>query len=293
VSGSTYLGMKIVGRFESLDDAVAESRRRGVRILLVCMDLRLFRLRLEELTKYFAYVEYIPSAEAFPMFGAKIVSFGGIGGVEMVNQGRMRVKRVQKQVLDTLLSALAFAALSPLFVAIPVVIKLTSRGPVFYRQKRLGKGGREFRVWKFRSMHVDADERLRRLLESEPSAAEEWRRSFKLRDDPRVTPFGRFLRRTSLDELPQLFNVLAGEMALIGPRPIVEAEVGYYGESYKAFSSVKPGITGLWQVSGRSDTDYSRRVALDVSYVMNWSPWMDVWILVRTVYAVLCMRGAR
>ena len=165
VSGSTYLGMKIVGRFESLDDAVAESRRRGVRILLVCMDLRLFRLRLEELTKYFAYVEYIPSAEAFPMFGAKIVSFGGIGGVEMVNQGRMRVKRVQKQVLDTLLSALAFAALSPLFVAIPVVIKLTSRGPVFYRQKRLGKGGREFRVWKFRSMHVDADERLRRLLD--------------------------------------------------------------------------------------------------------------------------------
>ena len=108
-----------------------------------------------------------------------------------------------------------------------------------------------------------------------------------------MTPLGRILRKTSLDELPQLLNVLSGEMALIGPRPIVAAEVSYYGDSYRIFSSVKPGVTGLWQVSGRSETDYVRRVALDTYYVLNWSPWMDLWILLRTVYAVIFMRGAR
>lgn len=142
-------------------------------------------------------------------------------------------------------------------------------------------------------MYEDAESRLAKLLAENPKTAEEWNNNFKLAADPRVTPFGRVLRKTSLDELPQLFNVFSGEMALIGPRPIVENEIPYYGNSYDVFSSVKPGITGLWQVSGRSDTSYSERVLLDTYYVLNWSPWMDVWILVRTVYAVLFMRGAR
>jgi undecaprenyl-phosphate galactose phosphotransferase len=142
-------------------------------------------------------------------------------------------------------------------------------------------------------MYADADERLQRLIAENPAMADEWANRFKLADDPRVTLLGRFLRRTSLDELPQLLNVLCGEMALIGPRAIVEAEVKYYGSSYDTFASVRPGITGLWQVSGRSDTDYDRRVALDTYYVLNWSPWMDVWILIRTAFAVLLMRGAR
>ena len=142
-------------------------------------------------------------------------------------------------------------------------------------------------------MYEDAEARLSGLLNENPGAAEEWNSNFKLSDDPRVTPLGRFLRKTSLDELPQLFNVLSGEMALIGPRPIVEEEVSYYGDSYGVFSSVRPGITGLWQVSGRSDTGYGRRVSLDAYYVLNWSPWMDIWILVRTFYAVVFMRGSR
>ena len=141
-------------------------------------------------------------------------------------------------------------------------------------------------------MYRDADERLKKLLASDPRASEEWARHFKLDKDPRITPLGRFLRKTSLDEIPQLFNVIFGDMALIGPRPIVEEEVTYYGNSFKIFSSVKPGVTGLWQVSGRSNTDYAQRVALDTYYVLNWSPWMDLWILVRTVYAVFLMRGA-
>ena len=321
IAASPYLGMRIAGYFDgggpaecrdgaapqrgddallalgierlgSLRDIVRVARERDIRMLLACQDPRLFRLQLDEFTKWFAYIEYLPTTEAFPVFGAKPISFDGIGGIEMVNQGRMRVKRLQKRVLDTLLAALAFITLSPLFVAIPLLVKLTSRGPVFYRQRRLGKNGREINVWKFRSMRTDADERLRRLLESDPEKAKEWRETFKLRDDPRITAFGRFLRKTSLDELPQLFNVFSGEMALIGPRPIVEEEVKYYGSAYRIFSSVRPGITGLWQVSGRSGTGYARRVALDTHYVLNWSPWMDLWILVRSVYAVLFMRGA-
>ena len=188
---------------------------------------------------------------------------------------------------------MAFIMLSPFFVVVPLLVKLTSRGPVFYRQSRLGKEGRHIRVWKFRSMYADADKRLKSILDSDPAMKAEWDANFKLADDPRVTPLGRFLRRTSIDEFPQIFNVFAGDMALVGPRPIVEKEVEYYGDAYPVFSSVKPGITGLWQASGRSDTDYARRVALDVHYVLNWSPWMDIWILFRTVYAVVFMRGAR
>lgn len=284
------LGIPYLG---SLRDIVPEAKKRDIKILLACQDERLFRRQMEEFAGWFTYIEYLPTARAFPVFGARAVSFDGIGGLEMMNQGRMKAKRFQKRVLDTFLAALAFIGLSPFFVLLPLLIKLTSRGPVFYRQERLGRKGRPIRVWKFRSMYADADVRLTALLASNPKAAEEWKKNYKLVKDPRVTPLGRFLRRTSLDELPQLFNVLSGKMALIGPRPIVQDEIAYYGDAYSVFSSVRPGVTGLWQVSGRSDTDYARRVALDTYYVLNWSPWMDIWILVRTVYAVLFMRGAR
>ena len=141
-------------------------------------------------------------------------------------------------------------------------------------------------------MYMDAEERLATILENDPAARAEWEENFKLKNDPRITPFGRFLRKTSLDEIPQLFNVFLGEMAIVGPRPIVEDEVKYYGGRYELFSRVKPGITGLWQVSGRSDTGYDRRVSLDCYYVLNWNPWMDLWVITRTVSCVLLMRGA-
>ena len=306
-----YTGFQVVGYFNgvqeacadldvagipclgSLKDIVPEATRRDVKILLACQDERLFRCQMKEFSAWFTYIEFLPTANAFPVFGSRAVTFDGLGGLEMVNQARKRVLRFQKWALDRILALVAFVFAIPFFVVIPLLIKLTSRGPVFYRQERLGRGGKPFRVWKFRSMYADADERLQRLIAENPAMADEWANHFKLSDDPRVTPFGRFLRRTSLDELPQLFNVLCGEMALIGPRPIVEGEVEYYGTSYETFSSVRPGITGLWQVSGRSDTDYDRRVALDTYYVLNWSPWMDIWILLRTVLAVLLMRGAR
>ena len=313
LKGDSYSGIRIVGYFAGTDcndrgnrsfqgcgvpclgtlhDIVPESRRRNVKILFACQDDRLFRAQMDEFATWFTYIDYLPASRSFPIFGARAVSFDGLGGLEMVNQGRMRMTRFQKRVMDGLFALLAFFVFLPVFVVVPVVAKLTSRGPVFYRHRRLGRDGRSINILKFRTMYLDADERLRNILAQDSSAAEEWKKNFKLKNDPRVTPLGRFLRRTSLDELPQLFNVLAGEMALVGPRPIVEEEKAYYGDRYALLSSVKPGMTGLWQVSGRSGTDYARRVALDAQYILNWSPWMDIWVLFRTVVAVLTMRGS-
>ena len=294
IAGDAYVGFRLVRVFEDdFREIVPAARAAGVKILLACQDARVFRCQMEDFTGWFAFIEYLPTADVFPVSGARPIVIGGVGGIEMVNQRRMRVLRWEKSVLDRLLSFFALLAVAPLFAVIPLLIKLTSRGPVFYRAQRIGKNGRPIRVWKFRSMYADADRRLTELLAADPGLKAEYEANFKLFHDPRVTPFGRFLRKTSLDEIPQLFNVFSGEMALIGPRPIVEKEVPYYGRDYTVFSSVKPGITGLWQVSGRSDTDYARRVALDVHYVLNWSPWLDLWILFRTFGAVLFMRGAR
>ena len=288
-----YIGFRVTRVFrDDFRSIVPAAREAGVKILLACQDERRFKAQIDEFTSWFTFIEYLPTADAFPIFGAQPIVVDGLGGLEMVNQRRMRAMRLGKSVLDFVLSLLAFVCFVPFFVVVPVLIKLTSRGPVFYRAERLGRSGRPIRVWKFRSMYADADERLARILESDPALRAEWEKSFKLRDDPRVTPLGRILRKTSIDEFPQLFNVFAGDMALVGPRPIVSKEIPYYGASYETFSSVKPGITGLWQATGRSGTDYARRVALDSHYVLNWSPWLDVWILRRTISAVLFMRGA-
>ena len=276
ISGDAYQG------FRPTDD--------GADLVLACGELG--KVDLSTLIAEHRHVAFIPSGGVLPTVGAQPVSFGGFGGIEIVNQRRIGALRHEKWLVDKLLATLVFVLSFPLFILIPLAIKLTSKGPVFYRHHRLGKCGRPMRVWKCRSMYMDADERLKKVLEADPDRKAEWETKFKLADDPRVTPLGRFLRKTSLDELPQLFNVFAGEMALVGPRPIVEEEVVRYGASYEIFSSVRPGVTGLWQCSGRSDTGYERRVALDVHYVLNWSPWMDLWILRRTLAVVLAGKGA-
>ena len=262
-------------------------------VLFSCEDMDSFRRNYPGYAKRYAHVACLPSSGSLPVADARPILIDGIGGFEFLNQRRMYVHRSEKWLLDKLLAALVFALSLPIFAIVPILIKLTSRGPVFYRHNRLGKMGRPLRVWKFRTMYVDADVRLKAILESDPARKAEWETNFKLSDDPRVTPLGRLLRKTSLDEFPQLFNVFAGDMTLVGPRPIVEGEIAHYGESYETFASVKPGITGLWQASGRSDTDYARRVALDIHYILNWSPWLDLWILKKTFFAVLFMRGAR
>jgi undecaprenyl-phosphate galactose phosphotransferase len=165
-------------------------------------------------------------------------------------------------------------------------------GPAFYSQIRIGKDGKPFKCWKFRSMIVNADEALKLYLASNPDAEEEYKRDFKLKDDPRITPVGRLLRKTSLDEIPQFYNVLKGEMSLVGPRPIVEKETHFYEDKLSYYLAVRPGITGLWQVSGRNDISYQQRVSMDVWYVENWSIWNDIVIFIETVYVVLARKGA-
>jgi exopolysaccharide production protein ExoY len=186
----------------------------------------------------------------------------------------------------------ALLFLAPLMLVIAAIVRLHDGGPALFGHVRVGKDGRRFRCLKFRSMAPDAEDRLAALLRSDPQAREEWRRDHKLRNDPRVTNIGRFLRKSSLDELPQLFNVLLGEMSLVGPRPIVAAEITRYGRFYARYCSIRPGVTGLWQVSGRNEVDYHRRVALDLLYIKRRNLTFYLWILLATVPAVLTRRGA-
>jgi lipopolysaccharide/colanic/teichoic acid biosynthesis glycosyltransferase len=165
------------------------------------------------------------------------------------------------------------------------------RGPVLFAQHRIGRDRRAFRCWKIRTMVPDADARLRALLASDPAAARDWKRDHKLREDPRVTPLGRLLRRSSLDELPQLWNVLRGDMSLVGPRPVVRSELRRYGVHGQGYASVRPGLTGLWQISGRNETSYAERVRLDLDYIRRMSLWLDLRVLLATVGAVLRSTG--
>lgn len=196
------------------------------------------------------------------------------------------------RLFDIAVAGAALMLLLPLLLLVAVAIKLLDPGPLLFAHKRLGQGGRAFRCLKFRSMTVDADVRLARLLEADPAARAEWAATHKLRSDPRITPIGRFLRRSCLDELPQLVNVLRGEMSLVGPRPITAAEAVRYGRHFPVYCSLKPGITGLWQVKRQDETSYRRRVAFDLTYARSRSLALNFAILLLTVPSVLRGQGA-
>ncbi|GAM96403.1 undecaprenyl-phosphate galactosephosphotransferase [alpha proteobacterium U9-1i] len=197
-----------------------------------------------------------------------------------------------KRFFDVVLASLLLAFLMPALLTIAAAIKLTDPGPIFYRHKRLGRRGKRFGCIKFRTMAVDSEARLRHLLETDPNAAAEWLESQKLRNDPRVTRIGAFLRKTSLDELPQLWNVIKGEMSMIGPRPITRDELARYGRDRRFYLLVRPGISGLWQVSGRSSVSYDRRVQYDREYLEEWSWFQELRIAALTLPAVMFARDA-
>jgi len=197
-----------------------------------------------------------------------------------------------KRVFDFSMALIALIFLAPLILLVSLLVWLQDgRSPIFGHQ-RYGKNGRVFRCYKIRSMVPDAKCQLERILATDPAAKREWDLAQKLTNDPRITPLGKFLRSSSLDELPQLWNIIRGDMSIVGPRPIVKNEIEKYGESYAYYSSVRPGLTGLWQVKGRSDTTYKERIALDVEYVQNQSFFNDISIIVQTVPAILKSRGA-
>ena len=194
--------------------------------------------------------------------------------------------------LNFLLALAAFVFILPLLVIVAAAILCQDRGPVVFAHQRVGRNGRPFYCLKFRSMAADAEQRLADVLASDPAARAEWEADHKLKNDPRITPLGHFLRKSSLDELPQLWNVMRGEMSLVGPRPIVFDESARYGRRFRHYCAVKPGITGLWQVSGRNDVSYRSRVAMDCLYARKKSAALDAWILLATIPAVLCRRGS-
>jgi exopolysaccharide production protein ExoY len=197
-----------------------------------------------------------------------------------------------KRTFDIVAGLLATIISCPLFLACYFLVLANSGRPVLFRHRRIGFAGREFTCLKFRTMAADAEKRLQQHLAANPQAAREWMNNQKLQDDPRVTRIGKIMRRTSLDELPQLFNILKGEMSLVGPRPIVVEEIAKYQEHFYVYASGRPGLTGLWQVKGRNETTYAERVAFDVEYVRNWSLKRDVAIVLMTVKRVLEGRGA-
>lgn len=246
---------------------------------------------LQPLTRNIAF---IPDMGEMPMSNMIIENLidGHIVMFRMRNNLKNKWNRFLKYTFDWLLTVAGTILISPVLLSIALWIHMDSPGPVIFKHKRIGKNGRPFYCYKFRSMVQNADVKLQELLKTDPRALREWKRGFKLKSDPRITRSGSFLRRTSLDELPQIFNVLKGEMSLVGPRPIIADEIPYYGKYIEDYYMVRPGITGMWQTSGRSDTGYRERVALDSWYVRNWNIWFDIVLLWRTMKVVAGRKGA-
>ncbi len=279
----------------TLTDAVAMAQEYGLDTAIFAMP----HTRREHLAKLvnlastsFPYVIVMPNLVGIANSAVMPRDFAGNIGLEIKYNLLFPWARRTKRILDLLLTVVGGLLISPLLIALAILVKLDSSGPVFYGHRRLGAGGKHFRCWKFRTMHTSAEQLLDEFLQGNPNLRAEWEQNFKLRNDPRVTRIGRFLRKTSLDELPQLWNVLRGEMSLVGPRPIVDAEIPKYGTVYDTYRRIRPGISGFWQVGGRSDTDYAERVRLDAYYVHNWSVWLDIVILARTLRIVILGRGA-
>lgn len=243
--------------------------------------------------KGYRYVSVIPTLRGMPLDSTDMsFIFSHEVMIFRVQQNLAKLSsRVLKRIFDIIGSLAIIIVLAPVLIYISRKVKKDG-GPAIYGHERIGKNGHPFKCLKFRSMVIDSKEVLAELLAKDPSAKEEWDATFKLKNDPRITKIGGFLRRTSLDELPQLFNVLRGEMSLVGPRPIITAELERYNDEVDYYLLSKPGMTGLWQVSGRSDVDYETRVYLDAWYVKNWSMWNDIAILFKTIGVVLKKDGA-
>jgi Undecaprenyl-phosphate galactose phosphotransferase WbaP len=285
-------GVPVVGGVEL---APSLARTRKIPYAIVAMPgvprKRLLRL-LEQYGTAFAHLLIIPDLFEFSSLWVCAKDMGGVLGLEVRQRLLMPGPRFAKFSIDLAATLLGGLLLLPLIIGIAVLIKLDSPGPIFYLQTRIGLDGKHFKAWKFRTMVPNAAKVLQEYLDEHPELREAWKQDHKLRHDPRVTRIGKFLRRTSLDELPQLWNILRGEMSLVGPRPIVDEEIERYGDKFPLYTKVIPGLTGLWQVSGRNNITYQERVSLDAYYVRNWSVWLDIYILIRTVWVVATGEGA-
>lgn len=277
-------------RLGDLADLPSLLQQRQVDGVVVCLPLQhpMFERVIRQCEIQGIPVEVLLDSLSSRIYESTFVNGLGIPRLVMLPRPHVQNWRWLKRATDLLVSAVALLVLAPVFLIIGLAVKLDDGGPVFFSQTRLGLYGRPFRMWKFRSMVVDAERIRRQLLQFNEMSGP----VFKIRNDPRITRVGRFLRATSLDELPQLWNVLLGDMSLVGPRPPIPHEVDEYDPKHRRRLSVKPGITCLWQISGRNEVDFEEWMELDLEYIDNWSYWNDLKILLKTVPAVLSRRGA-
>ena len=283
-----------LGAFSDVEHVIKDT---GVQTVLICapgLEPKKLVSLVNQLQLLVKRVAFVP--ELFGLPASNITARGMMEEQAVVlrvqNNLARKSNRIMKRIFDIVATVCGGILILPILAIVAVLIYLDSPGPIVFGHKRVGQGGKEFPCYKFRSMVPNAQEALEVYLKENPAAREEWERDFKLKDDPRVTRIGKFLRKTSLDELPQLWNVLVGDMSLVGPRPIVRDEIVKYGDYINDFYLVPPGITGVWQVSGRSDTTYEERVLMDSWYVHNWSVWIDIVYLLKTVLAVVKSKGA-
>jgi Undecaprenyl-phosphate galactose phosphotransferase WbaP len=278
----TSIGYEIVSRFKIKMAIVAMPK----------LDPQKLKHMINISVSAFRYNVIIPNYFNITTIWMSVRDFSGVLGIDTSNKLKVKWNLGVKRFLDIAATIIIGVILLPFFLIIALIIKINSPGPMLYKHQRLGKDGKLFFMYKFRTKKAEAEQQLKKLLDSNPELRKEWNNNHKLQNDPRITSVGKFLRQSSIDEFPQIINILRGEMSLVGPRPVVDKEVIKYGEDYNRVFSNKPGITGLWQVSGRSDAEYHDRISFDTYYLQNWSIWLDLWIIYQTVSVVLFGKGA-
>lgn len=274
--------------FPDSEEILEVLRKLNIKVAIICD----FKGNRKPLMNFYRYTINIFSHQDLFTSSMQLRDLGGILGFSATHNLTKRWNLFIKRCIDLFLCIIAAIIVIPVSVIIGIIIKITSPGPVFYGHKRVGKNGKEIKCWKFRSMCNNSQEILEKILAEDPVRRAEWEKDRKFIDDPRVTKFGKFLRKTSLDELPQLWNIFVGEMSFVGPRPVTQDELTKYGENKDFILSVKPGLSGMWQISGRSNTGYEERITLDTYYIQNWSVWLDIWIIIKTVWVVINGKGA-
>lgn len=279
-----YNGIPIFKNSAELSDVIQEL---GIKVAFLCE----YGNDISEIMEKYRYT--ITITKHLTIAGnINIRELGGILGLSTTHNLTKPQSIFAKRTIDLIIILLSSPIVLPVCLFIAIMVKLTSKGPVLYGHKRVGKDGKTIKCWKFRSMVANADELLDKILKENPEMKKEWDKDRKFTNDPRVTKLGKILRRTSLDELPQLWNIFVGEMSFVGPRPVTKDELSKYGKYANFILTVRPGLSGMWQISGRSDTGYEERVTLDTYYIQNWSVWADIWIIIKTFWVVFKGKGA-
>ena len=291
---NTFKGIPVIGTFATAEKAIQHLNIKNVIVAapgLAREDLVSLIYRLQP---YVKNITFVPDLFGIPVGAIELDTLFYEKTILLTVRNNLTrwYNRVLKRIFDVVATLVGGLIISPLFAVISILIYLDSTGPIIFAHKRVGENGGTFPCYKFRTMIPNAQEVLEKYLAESPEGRIEWEQDYKLKEDPRITKIGHFLRRTSLDELPQLLNVIRGEMSLVGPRPIIHDEIKKYGDYISDYYLVRPGMTGLWQVSGRNDVDYDTRVRMDSWYVRNWSLWLDIVMIFKTIRVVLGRQGA-